>query len=105
MITIKNFEDNDNIKITEEIGAFKVMEYQKELSLDHSTAQAAYYASKMNVRRRQLVCDVNQSNITVQAGSMQWMAGDVHATTGIKGVGDFIGKSRSEERRVGKECG
>src|SRR5690625_8024889 len=69
------------------------MEYQKELSLDHSTAQAAYYASKMNVRRRQLVCDVNQSNITVQAGSMQWMAGDVHATTGIKGVGDFIGKS------------
>jgi len=93
MITIKNFEDNDNIKITEEIGAFKVMEYQKELSLDHSTAQAAYYASKMNVRRRQLVCDVNQSNITVQAGSMQWMAGDVHATTGIKGVGDFIGKS------------
>src|SRR5690625_3176484 len=47
----------------------------------------------MNVRRRQLVCDVNQSNITVQAGSMQWMAGDVHATTGIKGVGDFIGKS------------
>lgn len=93
MITIKNFEDNENIKITEEIGAFKVMEYQKELSLDHSTAQAAYYASKMNVRRRQLVCDVNQSNITVQAGSMQWMAGDVHATTGIKGVGDFIGKS------------
>src|SRR5690625_7485893 len=24
---------------------------------------------------------------------MQWMEGDVHATTGIKGVGDFIGKS------------
>src|SRR5699024_9405256 len=85
----------------EEIGAFKVMEYQKELSLDHSTAQAAYYASKMNVRRRQLVCDVNQSNITVQAGSMQWMAGDVHATTGIKDVADFIGKSFRES--VNKE--
>ncbi|MEV9641476.1 AIM24 family protein [Mammaliicoccus sciuri] len=47
----------------------------------------------MNLRRRQLVCDVNQANITIQAGSMQWMAGDVKATTGIKGVGDFIGKT------------
>src|SRR5690625_7564318 len=93
MITIKNFEDNDNIKITEEIGAFKVMEYQKELSLDHSTAQAAYYASKMNVRRRQFVCDVSQSNITVQAGSMQCMPADVHGTTGTKGVGDGNGNS------------
>lgn len=93
MFKIKNFEDNDNIKITEEIGAFKVMEYQRDLSLNHLTAQAAYYASEMNVRRRQLVCDVSHSNITVQAGAMQWMAGDVKATTGIKGVGDFIGKS------------
>ena len=24
---------------------------------------------------------------------MQWMVGDVHATTGIKGVGDFFGKA------------
>lgn len=54
------------------------------------TAQTAYYASEMNVRRRQLVCDVSLSNITIQAGAMQWMAGNVKATTGIKGVGDLI---------------
>lgn len=93
MFTIRNFEDNDNVKITEQLGAFKVVEYQKDLSVDARTAQAAYYAAEMNVRRKQLVCDVNPSDITIQAGAMQWIAGDVKATTGIKGVGDFIGKA------------
>ena len=81
------------MKIVEELGAFKVVEYLKDLSVDHLTAQAAYYASEMNVRRRQLVCDVSLSDITVQSGAMQWMVGDVSATTGLKGVGDFIGKA------------
>ena len=31
--------------------------------------------------------------MTIQAGAMQWMLGDVKATTGIKGVGDFLGKA------------
>lgn len=93
MFKIKNFEDNDDVKILRELGAFKVVEYQRDLSVDHLSAQAAYYAAEMNVRRRQLVCDVSLSNITIQAGAMQWMAGDVKATTGLKGVGDFIGKS------------
>src|SRR5699024_6586170 len=39
------------------------------------------------------VCDVTLSDITIQAGAMQWMVGDVKATTGLKGVGDFIGKA------------
>ena len=93
MFQIRNFEDNDDVKIVEELGAFKVAEYQRDLSVDLLTAQAAYYASEMNVRRRQLICDVSTSNITIQAGAMQWMVGNVQATTGVKGVGDFIGKT------------
>jgi len=93
MFKIKNFENNDDVRIVEERGPFKVVEYKRDLSVNHSSAQEAYYASQMNVRRRQLVCNVDQSNITVQAGAMQWMAGDMKATTGVKGVGDFIGKS------------
>ena len=93
MFKVRNFEDNNDVKIVEELGAFKVVEYLKDLSVDHLTAQAAYYASEMNVRRRQLVCDVSRSDITVQSGAMQWMVGDVSATTGIKGVGDFFGKA------------
>lgn len=93
MFKIKNFEDNDDVKVLEQEGAFKVVEYQRDLSVNHTTAQAAYYASEMNVRRRQLMCDVSVSNITIQSGAMQWMVGDVKATTGLKGVGDFIGKT------------
>lgn len=93
MFKINNFEDNDDVKVIKELGAFKVVEYQRDLSVDHASAQAAYYASEMNVRRRQVLCDVSHSNITIQAGAMQWMVGDVKATTGLKGVGDFLGKS------------
>lgn len=93
MYKIKNFENNDDVKVLEEVGAFKVVEYTRDLSVERENAQLAYYASQMNVRRRQLVCDVTKSNITVQAGAMQWMLGDVRSTTGIKGVGDLIGKS------------
>lgn len=83
MFKIKNFEDNDNVKILEEVGAFKVVEYQRDLSVDYLTAEPAYYAAEINVRRRQLVCNVGISDITVQAGVMQWMVGDVSATTMI----------------------
>ena len=53
----------------------------------------AYYSSKMNIRKRQVVCDLSQAQVTIQAGTMQWMVGKVNATTGIKGVGDLFGKA------------
>jgi len=45
------------------------------------------------VRKRQVVCDLSKANVTIQAGAMQWMLGNVNATTGIKGVGDLFGKA------------
>lgn len=93
MYQIKNFMDNDDVKVVDSLGAFTVVEYIRDLSVTPETAMMAYFSSQMNVCRRQVVCDVNKSNVTVQAGAMQWMAGDVKATTGIKGVGDFLGKT------------
>jgi len=50
--------------------------------------------SKMNVRRRQVVIDIDKDHSAViQAGSMQWMGGNVQATSGVKGIGDFLGKA------------
>lgn len=69
------------------------MEYLKDLSVTPSTAMTAYYCNEMNVRKRQVICDLSKANITLQAGAMQWMAGNVNATTGLKGVGDFFGKA------------
>ena len=93
MYQIRNFFENDDVKVIDSLGAFAVVEYQKDLSVMPETAMLAYYASQMNVRKRQVVCDVGKSNVTVQAGAMQWMVGDVRATTGLKGVGDLFNKA------------
>ena len=58
-----------------------------------SSAQQAYFCNEMNIRKRQVIAQVGPANITLQAGAMQWMVGDVSATTGIKGVGDLFGKA------------
>ncbi len=93
MFKIANFQKNRNVKILDQQGAFKVIEYEKDMSVTLGTAIAAYYASAMNVRKRQVVCNLHQSGVTVQAGAMQWMLGNVNATTGVKGVGDFVSKA------------
>ena len=93
MFAIKNFLDNDDIKKIAESGAFTVIEYQRDLSVTQMEAQQAYFASQMNVRKRQVLCDLRKSNVTTQSGAMQWMVGNVNATTGIKGVGDLFGKA------------
>lgn len=93
MYKISNFKDNDDIKTLDSLGAFSVIEYQRDLSVMPNDAMNAYFCNAMNVRKRQVICELQQSNITLQAGAMQWTVGDVKATTGIKGVGDFFGKA------------
>lgn len=93
MYKINNLTNNANIKVLDTKGAFTIIEHQRDLSVAPEYAAAAYYCNEMNVHKRQVICDVSKSSVTVQAGAMQWMAGDVNATTGIKGVGDFFGKA------------
>ena len=93
MYHISNFIDNDDIKTLSNVGPFTVIEYQRDLSVSPASAMVAYYSSQMNVRKRQVICDLSKGHVTIQAGSMQWMLGNVNATTGIKGVGDLFGKA------------
>ena len=93
MYQISNFTDNDDAKILSQLGAFQIIEYQRDLSVAPNSAIKAYYSAQMNVRKRQLICDLSKAQVTIQAGTMQWMLGNVNATTGIKGVGDLLGKA------------
>lgn len=93
MYQISNFFDNDDVKMIDSLGPFTVAEYQRDLSVMPSNAAMAYYCNMMNVRKRQVLCDLKKAAITLQAGAMQWMVGNVNATTGIKGVGDLFGKA------------
>ena len=90
---VNNLE-NANRHFTKRMGNFSILEYDKDLSVNFYNAETEYFGAKMGVHRRQLVIDMNGTNTAVvQAGAMQWMAGNVVATSGIKGVGDFFGKA------------
>ena len=93
MYQINNFTNNDDVKLLDSLGPFTVIEYQKDLSVMPGSAQLAYYCNAMNVRKRQVICDLSKANITLQAGAMQWMGGHVEATTGVKGIGDLFSKA------------
>ena len=55
MYQISNFMDNDDINMLANAGPFTVIEYERDLSVMPSSAAAAYFCSKMNVRKRQVV--------------------------------------------------
>ncbi len=92
MYDVKNFVDKDNVLIVDQKGPFIILEYKEDRSVSPENVVAAYYAARMNVRQRQVLCELSVSPVTIQAGAMQWMAGDVNMTTGVKGAGDFVGK-------------
>ena len=93
MITYQNLYNNSNMTQIAERGNIKVFEHQRDLSVTPGSAMNAYFAAKMNIRKRQVLIELKNSGFTVQAGAMQWSVGNVNATTGVKGVGDLFGKA------------
>lgn len=86
--------ENKNRKFVKTIDNFHVLEYVQDASVSPMNAANEYFMSKMNVRRRQIVIDISKGHSAViQAGAMQWMGGNVQATTGVKGIGDLFGKA------------
>ena len=86
--------ENNNRKIISTINNFHVLEYVQDASVSPMNAIDEYFMSKMNVRRRQVVIDISREHCAViQAGAMQWMGGNVQATSGVKGLGDLFGKA------------
>lgn len=93
MYGIQNFLENDDVQVISEMGPFTVIQWSRDLSVTGANAQQAWYESQMNVHRRQVICNLTKSPVTVQAGAMQWTVGNVSANTGVKGVGDLLGKT------------
>lgn len=92
MITT-NFKETAVRKITEQKGCYTVFEYDHDLSTSPADAMSAYFSSQMNVRKRQVMVELNgQNDVVIQSGAMQWTAGKVASGTNVKGVGDFAKK-------------
>ena len=92
--TIYNFQNNDDVTVLSQAGQFQVLQWDRDLSVSPMSAQMAWFSAQMDVRRRQLVATLDgRTGVTLQAGAMQWTVGQVQSTTGVKGVGDLVGKA------------
>ena len=86
MIKINNFFDNSNVKCIAEGGVFSIYEHQHDLSVDSNTAMNSYFMEQMNVKKRQVLCKLDNSTVKLQAGAMQWITGDVEIDSGVSAV-------------------
>lgn len=89
--------DTPNRKVIDKKGNITIFEYDHDMSVDPGNAMHYYFASKMNVRKRQVLFELNDNAVIIQAGAMQWMAGNVEVATNVKGVGDFAKKLLSSK--------
>lgn len=93
MYKIKNLLNNENVNTIDKKEGMRVLEYVTDLSVSPSSAVTSYFAHKMNVRKRQVLVELNGNEYTVSAGAMQWTLGNVEISSDVKGVGDFFGKA------------
>ncbi|MDR1603710.1 MAG: AIM24 family protein [Gracilibacteraceae bacterium] len=88
---IENLISN-NVKVIEQEGMFSVLEHITDLSqFTASEAISRYYMSNQGIRKRQLKIELTNQTVRLQAGAMQWMAGELELTSGVKGLGGLIG--------------
>lgn len=72
---IENLQ-NQNRQFIKSMDNFHVLEYIQDASVSPMNAVDEYFMSKMNVRRRQVVIDLDRNHSAmIQAGAMQWMGG------------------------------
>ncbi len=93
MYKIKNLLKNENVRTLEKKEGMRVIEYVNDLSVTPYSSVNAYFSNKMNVRKKQVLIEVNDNEYIVSAGAMQWTLGNVEISSDVKGVGDFLGKA------------
>ena len=90
MVTLNNVFDNENMKLIASGGQYFIYEHQEDLSVSPYSAASDYFMKEMNVRKRQVLIQLNNSSCKMQAGAMQWVSGNIQASSGIKSAGGFF---------------
>ena len=93
-VSFKNIKDNPNLELLGTAGCFSAYEHKQDMSSETTVAQLQYFMQKMNIRKRQVLAELNGNAIKMQAGAMQWIAGNVECETGlgsgVKAIGNFM---------------
>ncbi len=93
MVRTNLFQPTDAHKVIAQKGRYSLLEYEKDLSVRPESAVTAYFASQMNIRKRQVIASLDGSGgVILQAGAMQMMIGSLQVATNIKGAGDLMRK-------------
>ena len=92
MVQMNAYNQTTARKIVQQRGCFSVIEYEKDISVSPATAQTAYFMGIMGVRKRQVIANLNNTGVLLQAGAMQIISGTVDVATNVKGAGDFFKK-------------
>ncbi len=92
MINSNLFAQSEVRSIVSRLGPFSLMEYDRDISVGPSSAQTAFFMSKMNVKKRQVIASLNGTGIILQAGAMQMVVGNVNIATNVQGAGDLFKK-------------
>ena len=93
MIKTNLFDNTESRVVAAQKGVFSVIEYLRDISVSPDMAQVAYFASEMNVRKRQLVAELDgKTGVIAQGGAMQLLIGQIEASAGIRGAGDLFKK-------------
>lgn len=89
--TINNLTDNENVVIKEKLGGFTIIEYKEDLSsTTFMEAQTNFFMSESKMRNKQLMVELDNSEVMLSAGAMQYMIGNIEMTSGIKSVGGLM---------------
>lgn len=93
MVRTNLFQPTDAHKIVANAGRFSLLEYERDMSITPDMAGMAFFASQMNVRKKQVIARLNNDGgVILQSGAMQLMIGQIHAATNVKGAGDLMKK-------------
>lgn len=88
-----NLLNTENMTVKSQLGGMQVVEYVRDMSVYPASSKMEYYCAQMNINKRQLLLNLNGNGYTIQAGAMQWISGNVQMSTGVKGIGNFLGKA------------
>ena len=92
MIKTNLFEETADRKIVQKKGCFSVLEYSHDVSVSLNTAISTYFASKVGVRKRHVIAQIENNAVILQSGLLQWSAGNINGHVTAKGKTDMLKK-------------
>ncbi len=106
MYRIYNLKSSENVEVSAELGPFTVITHLRNLAQSQNHPGAvleSYFSGLLMERKRQLICQLNQSSVLVAADMMQWMVGDCKMVSDANGLFGYLGK-QLRGKVTGQEC-